>query len=149
LVRARGNFNRFVNDDAMGRRSMSRDDVVAELRALAADRHHPPGTKPIDPLVDMLVHGQDITVPLGIARAMPVEAAVAGCHHVWKKGFPFGARKRFRGYRVEATNASLALGEGTVVRGPVEAVLLALTGRRAGAERLTGDDATTLALRFG
>jgi uncharacterized protein (TIGR03083 family) len=149
LVRARGNFNRFVNDDAMARRSMSRDDIVTELRSLADDRHHPPGTKPMDPLVDMLVHGQDITVPLDIDRAMPQDAAVAGSTHVWSKGFPFSARKRFRGYRVEATNAPFATGEGAVVRGPIEAVLLALTGRRAGVEQLTGDDTTPLAARFG
>jgi uncharacterized protein (TIGR03083 family) len=148
LARARGNFDRFVHEDVVARRSMTHDEVVAEIRALAASRRHPPSTTPADPLVDMLVHGQDIALPLGIERTMPTEAAVTACEYVWRRRIPFNARKRFRDYRIEATNAPFAAGEGATVRGPVEAVLLALTGRAEGAARLEGDTTTGLSSRF-
>ena len=48
-------------------------------------------------LLDAIVHGQDIAVPLGIERPVPVDAAVAGFERTWSMGWPFHARKRLRG----------------------------------------------------
>src|SRR5687767_3104812 len=64
-----------------------------------ASATYPPGTKPIDPLVDVLVHGQGIAVPLRIDRPMPAAAAVAAAERVWVMSCPFFARRRFRGVR--------------------------------------------------
>lgn len=131
LLRARGDFNRFVLDDGRRRGARAPSEIVAELRSLAASRRHPRPTKPIDPMVDMLVHGQDIAAALGRPRAMPVDAAVAGAEHVWRSGFPFKARQRLAGYRLVATNASWTAGDGDLVEAPIERLLTLLTGRGA------------------
>jgi len=134
LVKAGGRFNRFVRDDAVTRAgSRTPDQLVAEIREAAGVRHHPAGTKVVDPLVDVLVHGQDIAVPLGIDRPMPPDAAAAAADRVWSMGFPFRARKRLSGRRLVATNAEWSAGDGdATVEAPIERLLLLLTGRSVG-----------------
>ncbi|MCP2197825.1 hypothetical protein LX90_001489 [Lentzea flava] len=71
------------------------DQLIAQIRETAASPKRAPGAAPIDPLVDFLVHGQDIARPLGRVREMPLEPARAALDHVMKSPF-YGARKRFR-----------------------------------------------------
>jgi hypothetical protein len=90
-------------------------------------------------LLDVLVHGQDIAVPLGIDRPVPADAGVTAFHRIWSMGWPFHARKRLAGLQLVATDIDLAVGEGPVVRGPLAALLLLTTGRTAAArQRLDG-----------
>ena len=64
---------------------------------------------------------------------MPVEAATAAATRVWTMGWPmstaFRARTRLRGLRLVATDTDWSAGDGAIVEGPVEALLLLLTGR--------------------
>jgi len=130
VIRARGSLNGYVRADAIAHASHSPEELVAELRTIAGARYHPPGAKPVDPLVDVLVHGQDIAIPLGVPRQMPTEAAVAAAERVWAMRFPFFARRRLRGKRLRATNADWAAGTGDEVEAPIETLLLMLTGRQ-------------------
>ena len=59
--------------------------------------------------MDVLVHGQDIAVPLGMQRRMPVPAAVIAAQRVWTMGFPFHARKRFPNLTFTATDADFSV----------------------------------------
>jgi uncharacterized protein (TIGR03083 family) len=117
---------------------MARDDqrkpeeITAALRAMVGGRRRPPGTAVADPLADVLVHGQDIAVPLGLPRTMPVPAAVIAAERLWKMGFPFNARKRFPNVTFTATDADFSVGDGNVVRGPIQDIVMTLSGRRAG-----------------
>jgi uncharacterized protein (TIGR03083 family) len=149
LLRARGNVDRMIHDTAVRHADALRQDgVVADLRAVAASRRRPPGTSPLDPLADVLVHGQDIAVPLGIRRPMPVEAAVVAADRDWSMGFPFHARKRLAGLRLSATDAEWRVGDGPLVEGPISALLLLVTGRPAGLGAVAGDGVPTLRSRF-
>lgn len=140
VVRYRGSFNRMVRETARRHAAETTPrQLIAEIRGMAGSRKHPIGTSHLDPLVDVLVHTQDIAVPLGRARVMPVDAAAAGADRVWSMGFPFGARRRLRGLRLEATDVDWARGEGAAVRGPIAALLLLLTGRDVRRDELTGD----------
>ena len=103
--------------------------VAAQLRDLVGSRRHPPGTTALEPLTDILVHAQDICIPLGIDRAMPADAAAAAAERVWSMGFPFHARRRLPDYRLVATDAPFAVGNGREVFAPIRELLLLLTGR--------------------
>jgi uncharacterized protein (TIGR03083 family) len=107
------------------------EEITAAMRAMVGGRRRPPGTAVADPLMDVLVHGQDIAVPLGITRTMPVPAAVVAAERVWTMGFPFNARKHFPNVRFTATDAEFSVGKGDQVRAPVRDILMTLTGRRA------------------
>jgi uncharacterized protein (TIGR03083 family) len=107
-------------------------EITAAMRAMAGGRRKPPGTAAADPLMDVLVHGQDIAIPLGVERVMPVEPAVIAAERLWKMGFPFNARKRFQNTTFTATDADFSVGDGDMVRLPIQDIVMELSGRKAG-----------------
>jgi len=148
LLRARGSFNRAAHDDAQRLSVRPTGRIVADFRRLASSRRLAPGTTYRDALVDVLVHTQDIAIPLGRHHQMPREAARAAAESRRKSGFPFYAKKRLAGYRLEATDIDWAGGEGRVVRGPISALLLLITGRPAALPQLSGDGLPELRQRL-
>ena len=139
MLRARGNFNRCMFDVAKRRSARPTAQIVADYRRLGGSRRHPPGTTKWDPLVDVLVHTQDIVRPLGRVRPMPPELAAAAGHYLWGKGFPYHAQQRLGGLRLTATDVDFAVGTGAPVSGPMGSVLLLLAGRTASIPELTGE----------
>lgn len=147
IVHARGGFNRMI--DATARRAAAKPvaELVADLRGTVGSRRLAPGQKLRDAVMDVLVHGQDVAVPLGRRREMPLDAARASAEHLWRIGFPFHARRRLRGFRLHATDVDWAAGEGAEVQGPVAAILPLLAGRTATIAQLTGGGVAQLAAR--
>lgn len=147
-VRSRGRFHRLNHDLSVTHAdARSGAELVAELRAHAASRRLPVLTGYRNILFDTLVHAQDIAIPLGRTLPMPVDAAAAGATRVWTMGWPFWARRRLRGFHLRATDVDWAVGAGAEVRGPVEALLLLLTGRAVALDRLTGPGVEALAAK--
>ena len=107
----------------------SQAEIVAALRGMVGSRKHIVGTKPLDPLTDAMVHGQDIAVPLGIDRPMLEAAAAAAANHMWHMHFPVQPAKQFAGIRLIATDADFAAGEGYQIKAPIRDILMAITGR--------------------
>lgn len=137
-VRAGGRFHKINRDFSVRHAARPGADLVAELREHAASRRLPKVTNYRNVLFDVLVHGQDIAIPLGIPREMPKDAAVAGVERVWTMGWPFGAKRAFKKFRFTATDVDWAAGDGPEVTGPIDALLLLLTGRPAALPRLSG-----------
>ncbi|HZA32900.1 MAG TPA: maleylpyruvate isomerase family mycothiol-dependent enzyme, partial [Propionibacteriaceae bacterium] len=98
-------------------------------------------------LFDVLVHAQDIAIPLGVDLPTPHAAAAAGATRVWSMGWPFWARRRLSGLRLTATDIDWTAGSGTDVHGPIRALLLLLTGRtQAALPMLAGNGLTQLSV---
>src|SRR5690242_8889496 len=133
-VRARGSFHRLNHDVAVRHAERPAERLVAELREHADSRRLPAVTNYRNIVPDILVHGQDIAIPLGLDRPMPLDAATAGATRVWTMGWPFWARRRLKGSRLIATDTDWSAGDGeTELRGPIAALLLLMTGRREAA----------------
>jgi uncharacterized protein (TIGR03083 family) len=143
-VRARGNFNRMIYDTAVRQARLPVSEYAPRLRAMAGSRRKAPGVTYLEPLIDVLVHGQDIAIPLGRIRPVPVRAAVAAADRVWPSLFPWRAERKLGGFRLAATDCDWSAGEGLLVAGPIAAILLLLTGRRAGLAQLSGPGAREL-----
>jgi uncharacterized protein (TIGR03083 family) len=137
-VRAGGRFHKINHDVSVRHAERPGADLVAELREHAASRRLPKVTNYRNILFDILVHGQDIAIPLGIPREMPKDAAVAGVERVWTMGWPFGAKRALKKFRFTATDVDWSAGDGPDVAGPIDALLLLLTGRPAALPRLSG-----------
>ncbi|MGY1660989.1 maleylpyruvate isomerase family mycothiol-dependent enzyme [Geodermatophilus sp. SYSU D00705] len=146
-VRARGSFDRMIRDSALRAAPLPPAECARRLRAMAGSRRTAPFLSPLEPLMDVLVHGQDIALPLGRCRPMPPAAAAAAAQRAWDMGFPFRAQRRLTGLRLSATDTGWTVGDGAPVEGPVAALLLLVTGREAALGQLDGEGARLLAGR--
>ncbi|CAN5638904.1 maleylpyruvate isomerase family mycothiol-dependent enzyme [soil metagenome] len=106
-------------------------ELTAKLRSMVGSRRRPPTPTALDPLMDVLVHGQDLAVPLGIDRPMPVDAASAVADHLWRMRFPMNPRRGLAGVRLVADDADFAVGDGRTVQVPIRDIVMLLAGRRA------------------
>lgn len=149
LVRGRGSFDGMIREATLARGRRSPERIVADLRGVHGSRRLAPGTVWRDPLIDVLVHTQDIARPLGIDVPTPTEAGREAAEWAWARRFPFRPARRWRGLRLVATDVDWARGHGLEVRGPVGSLLLLSTGRPAGLRDVSGPGAAQAATRFG
>jgi uncharacterized protein (TIGR03083 family) len=148
-VRAGGSFDRIIRDSALRAAPLTPEECARRVRAMVGSRRTAPFITPMEPLTDVLVHGQDIAIPLGRSRPMPAAAAAASATRVWGTGFPFRAQRRLAGLRLRATDADWTIGAGAPVEGPIAALLLLVTGRDAAFGQLQGEGADRLAAATG
>ncbi|SHN75525.1 maleylpyruvate isomerase family mycothiol-dependent enzyme [Cryptosporangium aurantiacum] len=148
-IKARGSFDRMQDDVARGLAARYPPaELVARLRESAESTRRMPGSGPMDPLMDVLVHGQDIARPLGRPYPMPTRLALPALAYVAKNRL-LGGPKRVAGLELVTTDADWSTGQGPAVRGRAEELLLAAAGRLAGLAGLTGPGLDRLAERLG
>ncbi|RJQ77183.1 hypothetical protein [Amycolatopsis panacis] len=80
---------------------------------------------------------RDIRRPLGLPRTIPPERLQAALRAL-RFAVPVGAARRLPGLHVIATDLDWSTGKGAEVRGPAEALLMALAGHRAATGELSG-----------
>jgi uncharacterized protein (TIGR03083 family) len=148
MLRARGNLNRMIRDTAVRQARLPTGQYAVLLRGMTGSRRTAPGITELEPLIDVLVHGQDIAIPLGRTRPMPPAAAATAATRVWSMGGPFHAARKLSGFRLVATDHPWSAGQGRPVEGPIAAILLLLTGRRAALPQLSGPGAAELRARM-
>lgn len=145
LLRHPGGVNRLTREMARDKAARPTGELIAEIRRMVGSRRHNVGVSFRETMVDITVHGLDIAVPLDRPLETDPAATAFVAGRVWKLGWPFHARKRFAGLRITASDVDWTVGDGPDVRGPIDAVVLLLTGRRAaGLDRLTGAGADAL-----
>ena len=127
-VRSGFRFNAMIHRIAV-EDTRSPAQIADALRAMRGLRKRVPGTADADPLMDVLVHGQDIAVPLGINLPMPTDAAAAAAQRLWTMRFPFNPQRRLQGIELVATDADFRVGTGRVVEAPIRDIVMLLAGR--------------------
>lgn len=147
MLRARGNPNRMIRDTAVRQARLPAGQYAVLLRGMAGSRKTAPGVTDLEPLIDVLVHGQDMAIPLGRIRPMPAQGAATAAARVWSMRWPFHAARRLSGLRLVATDHPWSAGQGLQVEGPIAALLLLLTGRRAALPQLSGPGVAQLESR--
>lgn len=147
MWRGRGSFNRALFREGLRLGSRPPEEILCAFERNRGSRHHPLGTTRWEPLLDALVHTQDIVLPLGIDHTMPIEAAQAAADRVWARPFPFFARRRLRHVHLVADDTDWGAGFGAEIRGPMAALLLLLTGRDVALMSLRGEGVTLLPRR--
>lgn len=115
------------------------DSVLADYVTYDGSRHHVPVTTHVEPLIDALVHHQDIVRALDLRHEMAPEAAAAAADRC--RVFPslMGARRAVRGTRMVATDVDWVRGRGPTLTGPMQELLLVCAGRGRVAVELEGD----------
>ncbi len=146
LVKARGSFAGTSQRLVDRRASLSAAAIAATLREHAESHFSPPTLDWHAPLTEVLVHREDIAVPLGLPSDRPTAA--------WQHTLDFlVTRKARRGFvpgrlpelTYAATDLEWSHGSGPVVSGPAAALGGVMCGRAAVLDRVAGPGASTLA----
>lgn len=84
--------------------SRSPGDIMAEIRTHAGDPGRAALLDDMNALFDVIVHSQDIAVPLRHEFTVPAEYCHLGLQRVWAMGWPFHARRKLVGFTLAATD---------------------------------------------
>jgi uncharacterized protein (TIGR03083 family) len=117
----------------------TRESILADFDRLADSTRRVPITTSLEPLVDALVHHQDIVRPLGIRHDMHPGAAAVAADRVRQLAFLMGSRRLVRSVRMVATDVDWARGRGPTVEGPMQELLMLCAGRAGDPALLAGD----------
>jgi uncharacterized protein (TIGR03083 family) len=131
-------INRFIATDARRKGCLADSELVDAFRTAVPTRTHLPGLSSMSMLEDIVVHSLDIRRPLLRDHAVPEGRMVLVVADLWASRF-FVGHKLFADLRVTATDADWSAGEGAAVTGPIEGLVLAMSGRLAGLEELQGE----------
>ena len=110
---------------------MTPDDVLADFERFATSRCKALTTTTVEPLVDAIVHHQDIIRPLGLRHDPDPEAAAVAADRLRLLRWLMGTRKTLRDVRMVATDVDWDRGRGAVVQGPMRELLMLCAGREA------------------
>ncbi|GIG69585.1 maleylpyruvate isomerase family mycothiol-dependent enzyme [Phytomonospora endophytica] len=145
VVKCRFDFDRQVAMRLAEQLGDTPGETLARFRDVVGSR-----TKPPLPVMAMLgeavVHGEDIRRPLGLVREHPVETVTAVAEFCRGTDQVVLAKGRIRGLRLTATDGPFETGpeDGAPVTGTTIALIMAMTGRKAFCEDLTGSGVAVL-----
>lgn len=151
LAGAKAGFRFHTLMDQTARRLATRPtaEIVQALETGAEHRWVPPIAGPRAILLDVTTHHMDMRWPqkdppeLDPSVALTLLNFLVSGNVVLKVATP----NRFEGVRLEAEDLAWTYGDGPLARGPADALLLAMAGRPAGIDRLTGEGVAVLRSR--
>ena len=146
IVSSGFSFHRAMARDIRSRADLSPQQIAERLRRRTTTTNKPPAPA-LAMLGEVVVHGEDLRRPLGLTTPLDPDAANACLTMYTKASFPVGGKKRIGGLRLVSTDTGWAYGEGPEVRGAATSLLLAMTGRSAGLDDLSGEGAAQLGQR--
>lgn len=126
---------------------LSNEQIIAMFRDNAVPSGLTAGFGGRIALTDNMIHHQDIRRPLGIPRTIPAERLRVALDFVRFAPTIRGAW-RVRGLGLVATDLDWTFGNGPEIRGPGEALLMVMAGRRDALAELDGPGVQLLATRF-
>jgi uncharacterized protein (TIGR03083 family) len=143
LVKAGFRFNDMTAKEAAAQAQGSPADTLARFSGAIRNTSHPPG--PVDAIYgETVVHSADIRRPLGIDHAFPAEALIRVGDFYRQSNLIVGGKRRAAGLTLRATDIDWTVGSGPEVSGPALSLIMAITGRAAALDDLSGDGVATL-----
>jgi uncharacterized protein (TIGR03083 family) len=142
------NFNRYMARGGLAVGAAPSDELLGRFKHTIDLRRAPRGAPPEVMLLDVVCHSVDIRRPLGTNRSVPESTLRTAADLVKTVGFPLSAKKRIAGLRVSGTDIEWTTGDGPSVEGPLASLILAMAGRKALLEDLSGDGLQTLQARI-
>ncbi len=124
-------------------------EIAAGLRANAENPFKPPLVGYPGQLTDLQVHGQDMRRPLGLPHGLRLDRLRISLDFLaGGRAVGFAPKRRLAGLHFEATDLDWSRGSGPALRGPAEALLMAMTGRGMALGELDGPGVPILGRRL-
>ncbi len=139
-------FGKAQEKGVAAERGASPADTLANFEAVVTSVKHPPGPTQTW-LGETIVHSEDIRRALGIQHAYPADALVTVADFYKGSNLLIGSKNRIAGLTLRATDVEWTTGTGPEVSGPILSLVMAMTGRKAADDDLTGEGVATLRSR--
>lgn len=143
LIGSGFSFDRMQAKDIAREKGGSTAETLSRFESVVDSKKRPPGP-PHTMLGEVLIHSEDIRRPLGISHDYPTDAVILVADFYKGSNLIIGTKKRIDGIRLEATDTAWSHGSGPSVSGPLMAILMAMTGRKAVLDDLAGDGVAVL-----
>ncbi len=138
LRRCDFDFGRLSNQIASRDAELPVGELVASLRADVMHHWTPPGGGYHGALNHVVIHGLDVTVPLGVPRRSPDETIRVVLDDLTEGGGHAHFGTGIEGRSLQATDLDWSHGSGPALRGAAEDLALVICGRTVPAGRLEG-----------
>src|SRR5215467_3295637 len=132
-------FGRLSNEIASRDAALPAGELIAGLRSDVMQGWTPPGGGYHGALNHVVIHGLDVTVPLGVPRRSPDETIRVVLDDLAQGGGHAHFAIVINGRRLEASDLDWSHGSGPVLRGAAGDLALAMCGRAVPAGRLRGN----------
>jgi uncharacterized protein (TIGR03083 family) len=136
-----GDFTRLSNVVAARDAELPVENLIGNLRDDVMHRWVPPGGGQAGALNHVVIHGLDITVPIGIDRPPREKTLRAVLDDLTWGGTHAHFGFDLTGLRLEASDVDWSFGSGSPVRGTADDLALLIGGRRLPAGRIRGVNA--------
>ena len=146
VLGSRFNFDRHNDRRLAGHRGATPAETLEKFRRVVTSTTSAPGPAAAW-LGEVVVHAHDIRRPLGILRTPPVDVVTGVARFYARRDFTVASRSTIAGLRLEATDGPFATGAGPLVSGTTLALTMAMAGRRAYCDDLTGPGVPTVRAR--
>lgn len=147
FVKHKGRLNRLLSKAATDMGAASPSDLKRHFADTVGSRNLPPFTKVPCELADIVCHSEDIRRPLGLRRDIPQETLLAAAVFL-QADRGTDTPKRINGLQLKATDTDWSFGEGPIVEGPLQALVLVMSGRADPLDELTGEGLDILRSRL-
>ena len=149
---ARSRFDYDTAADAMARSLAERPigELTAILRERATHKNRVSVIPPVMPMLDAIIHAQDVRRPLGLDGGPDPDHVAIGLRFLTTHRFApqVVGKGVFDGLEMSATDTDWSWGDGAEVSGTAEALVMAMTGRPT-FDELSGVGVEILAGRVG
>ncbi|WP_156755816.1 maleylpyruvate isomerase family mycothiol-dependent enzyme [Actinokineospora pegani] len=149
VLRHRFDFDKQVDMRLREHLGDSGAETLDRFRAAVGNTSTPLGFRgtALGALAETVVHAEDIRRPLDLRRDYPEQVLTEVAAHYAGTDMVVLAKSRVTGLRLTATDTGFTTGTGREVRGPTLSLVMAMTGRVAFCDDLTGVGVTELRSR--
>jgi uncharacterized protein (TIGR03083 family) len=144
VIRCRFDFDKQVAMRLAEQMGANGAETLDRFRAVVTSTTKPPLPVPAM-LGETIVHGADIRRPLGIKHDYPVAALTRLAEYYQGTDQVVLAKGRIKGLRLVATDGPFTTGAGPLVTGTTLALIMAMVGREAFHDDLSGEGVKALA----
>lgn len=146
-------INRFMKYTAVSLGAKPTAELIAMFRHMVDEQVKPAAIPEINVLVELMIHEQDIRIPLLHVSPMDHDYLRLVFKHWQPRNFNLGEKitglaGRVNGLGFTLTDLKMSVGDGTEVIGTAQNVLMAVAGRKVTLDQLTGEGTAILKSRL-